>query len=72
MSVGAERAACRRTRSAGPATPYPCCSTREWAADLLVVGHSDVGHLGRAYVGDVTRGVLEFSDTPVLVVPRRA
>lgn len=44
---------------------------REWAADLVVLGRSDEHGPGRAYVGTVTRHVLEFADTPVLVVPPR-
>lgn len=43
---------------------------RDWDADLVVIGRSDVGGAGRAYVGAVTRQVLEFSEAPVLVVPR--
>ncbi len=43
---------------------------RAWQADLLVLGRSDVRGAGRAYVGATTRHVLEFSETPVLVVPR--
>ncbi|MDP2775113.1 MAG: universal stress protein [Nocardioides sp.] len=42
---------------------------RYWEADLVVIGRSDVRRAGRAYVGTVTRGVLEFSEVPVLVVP---
>ncbi len=42
---------------------------RDWGADLVVVGRSDVRVAGSAYVGAVTRGVLEFSEVPVLVVP---
>ncbi len=44
-------------------------AARDWDADLFVIGRSDVRRTGRAYVGAVTRGVLEFSETPVLVVP---
>lgn len=43
---------------------------RSWGADLVVIGRSDVPATGRPYVGTVTRHVLEFSDGPVLVVPR--
>lgn len=43
---------------------------RDWQADLLVVGRSDVAGAGRAYVGAVTRQLLEFSQNPVLVVPQ--
>lgn len=43
---------------------------RDWQADLLVVGRSDVAGAGRAYVGAVTRQLLEFSEHPVLVVPQ--
>ena len=42
---------------------------RDWHADLLVVGRSDVARPGAAYVGEVARQLLEFSDLPVLVVP---
>ncbi len=44
-------------------------AARDWGADLVVVGRSDVRRVGSAYVGAVTRGVLEFSEIPVLVVP---
>ena len=43
---------------------------REWQADLLVVGRADVVRPGTAYVGEVARQLLEFSDLPVLVVPQ--
>jgi nucleotide-binding universal stress UspA family protein len=43
---------------------------RDWAADLIVMGRSDARRPGHAYVGTVTRHVLEFSERPVLVVPR--
>ncbi len=45
-------------------------AARDWQADLIVIGRSDVPGTGRPYVGSVTRNVLEFSDCPVLVVPR--
>ena len=41
-----------------------------WGADLVVIGRSQSGAVGRPYVGHVTRHILEFSDAPVLVVPR--
>lgn len=44
-------------------------AARDWDADLVVIGRSDVRRAGSAYVGAVTRGVLEFSEIPVLVVP---
>lgn len=43
---------------------------RTWRADLVVIGRSRSGLLGAPYVGRVTRHVLEFSEVPVLVVPR--
>jgi nucleotide-binding universal stress UspA family protein len=43
--------------------------TRAWQADLLVVGRADLDRPGTAYVGEVARQLLEFSDVPVLVVP---
>lgn len=42
---------------------------REWDADLVVLGRSDLRRAGLGYVGAVTREVLEFSETAVLVVP---
>ena len=47
-------------------------AARDWGADLVVIGRSDVRRVGGAYVGTVTRGVLEFSEVPVLVVPMPA
>lgn len=47
-------------------------AARDWDADLVVIGRSDAGPATHAYVGAVTREVLEFSETPVLVVPRSA
>ena len=45
-------------------------AARVWDADLVVIGRSDARGAGSAYVGTVAREVLEFSDAPVLVVPR--
>jgi nucleotide-binding universal stress UspA family protein len=45
---------------------------RDWRADLLVVGRADVARPGTAYVGEVARQLLEFSDLPILVVPQPA
>ena len=46
-------------------------AAREWPADLIVIGRRDTGGAGEPYVGSETREVLEFSECPVLVVPRR-
>lgn len=46
-------------------------SARAFSRILVAVDDSPAA-LAAVDVGDVTRGVLEFSDTPVLVVPRRA
>jgi nucleotide-binding universal stress UspA family protein len=43
---------------------------RAWDAGLVVIGRSQSGAVGRPYVGHVTRHILEFSEVPVLVVPR--
>lgn len=43
---------------------------RSWRPDLVVVGRSQSGVIGAPYVGHVTRHILEFSEVPVLVVPR--
>ncbi|GAB2856326.1 universal stress protein [Nocardioides pacificus] len=45
-------------------------AARDWDAHLIVMGLWDVRGAGRAYVGSVTRAVLEFSDVPVVVIPR--
>lgn len=47
-------------------------AARDWDAQIVVMGRSDVRGPGRAYVGSVVRAVLEFSEVPVLVVPRSA
>lgn len=54
----------------GEAAPEILAQAASWPADLIVIGRSDVRGTGRPYVGTVTRHVLEFSDDPVLVVPR--
>lgn len=46
-------------------------AAREWSADMIVIGRRDTGGAGEPYVGGETREVLEFSECPVLVVPRR-
>lgn len=43
---------------------------RDWNADLIVLGRSDARVAGRPYVGTLTQRVLEFSERPVVVVPR--
>ena len=57
-------------RLEGDPAPNLLAQARGWHADLVVVGRSDVRGSGRPYVGTVTRHVLEFSECPVLVVPR--
>ncbi len=42
---------------------------RRWRADVIVMGRSDQRRLGPAYVGSQTSRLLEFTETPVLVVP---
>lgn len=44
----------------------------EWNADLIVMGRSDNRRPGVPYVGSQTEHLLEFTDTPVLVVPHQA
>lgn len=57
---------------AGEPAALLLAAAQRWDADLVVMGRSDVRGPGRPYVGSVTREVLEFSDVPVLVVPRRS
>ncbi len=42
---------------------------QRWGADVIVMGRSDQRRLGPAYVGSQTSRLLEFTETPVLVVP---
>jgi len=58
--------ACREGEPAG----LLLAEAREWGADLVVIGRSDVRGAGQASVGAVTRQLLEFTEIPVLVVPR--
>jgi len=71
VALGADRAgvAADTVSVSGDPAGLLLDAVRSWDADLLVLGRSDVGQVGRAYVGDVTRGVLEFSETPILIVP---
>ena len=43
----------------------------DWGADLIVMGRSDRRGPSSPYLGSETAHVLEFTDRPVLVVPRR-
>ncbi len=42
-----------------------------WDADLIVMGRSDRRGPSSPYLGSETAHVLEFTDRPVLVVPRQ-
>jgi nucleotide-binding universal stress UspA family protein len=42
---------------------------RAWPADLIVVGRSGRHHIGEHYVGADVKHILEFSESPVVVVP---
>lgn len=44
----------------------------DYDADLIVMGRSDRRGPTSPYIGSETEHVLEFTDRPVLVVPRRA
>jgi nucleotide-binding universal stress UspA family protein len=54
---------------AGEPGPVLLDEARDWHADLLVAGRAAVARPGTAYVGAVTRQLLELSDLPILVVP---
>ena len=42
---------------------------RQWQADLIIMGRSDMRRPGQRYVGSQTEHLLEFTEIPVLVVP---
>jgi nucleotide-binding universal stress UspA family protein len=46
-------------------------AARRWPADMIVVGRANSPGAGQPYIGSQTRGILEFADVPVLVVPPR-
>ncbi|WP_369077306.1 universal stress protein [Paractinoplanes hotanensis] len=56
----------------GSVVPSILEQARAYAADLIVVGRSDIRGTGRPYVGHHTRHMLEFADQPVVVVPYTA
>ncbi|MHB8696357.1 MAG: universal stress protein, partial [Solirubrobacteraceae bacterium] len=58
---------CGRARSVGPGLHKLC---REAAADLLVVGCSHRGTLGRLLIGDDARSALRASPCPVAIASR--
>jgi nucleotide-binding universal stress UspA family protein len=42
-----------------------------WSADVIVMGRSAQHHLGQPYIGSQAQYVMEFAESPVLVVPPR-
>ncbi len=54
----------------GEPAPLVLDAARSWSAELVVVGHGGRPGPGRPPVSGFTRHVLEFSECPVLVVPR--
>jgi nucleotide-binding universal stress UspA family protein len=72
VAAGARRVGVRHTVESlfGEPEVEVIAEARSWAADLVVIGRAHSGAVGRPYVGHVTRHILEFSDVPVLVVPR--
>lgn len=61
--------ACDATERTGE--PFRCIldEADSWGADLIVMGRSDRRGPSSPYLGSQTAHVLEFADTPVLVVP---
>lgn len=51
--------------------PAPCIldRAREVGADLMVVGRSGRPGPGQPFIGSQTRRILEFAESPVIVVP---
>jgi nucleotide-binding universal stress UspA family protein len=43
---------------------------QKWNADLIVMGRSDKRRSGLPYVGSQPEHLLEFTEVPVLIVPR--
>ena len=54
--------------------PFRCIldEAESWGADLIVMGRSDRRGPSSPYLGSETAQVLEFTDRPVLVIPRVA
>jgi nucleotide-binding universal stress UspA family protein len=62
---------CDRHELTGPSTARQLMRLAEhWRADLLVVGSSHRGRLGRIYPGSVSAALLSGASCPVAVVPR--
>ena len=55
---------------AGEPAPHILDQARSWQANLIVVGRTGTAGARQPYIGGQTRHVLEFSRTPVLVVPQ--
>jgi nucleotide-binding universal stress UspA family protein len=62
--------AAEATTVQGAPAPVLLAEARDWGADLVVLGHAGSTGPGGQSVGGLTRSVLEFSDCPVVVVPR--
>ncbi|WP_170297340.1 universal stress protein, partial [Georgenia thermotolerans] len=72
VAAAARRAgvAAETVSQTGEPAPVVLAEADRWAADLLVTGRADPRAASRAYVGTVTRELLEFAEVPVLVVPQ--
>ena len=46
-------------------------AAKQWSADVIVIGRSDIRRPGQPYVGSQTEHLLEFTEIPVLVVPEQ-
>jgi nucleotide-binding universal stress UspA family protein len=60
---------CRTAVLAGEPFRRILDESRDWDADLVVMGRSDRRGLSSPYLGSEVAQVLEFTDRPVLVVP---
>ena len=69
LATQAGVAASVETCDGGPPFDALLAAARQWKADLIVMGRSDMRRPGQPYVGSQTEHLLEFTHIPVVVVP---
>ena len=68
--AGQARVAAEGADLAGDPATVLLTDAGSWEADLVVLGRSGQRGPGRSYVGATAQHVLEFSEVPVLLVPK--